>query len=64
MYIKKLNKEYGYSFTEEPPLNEVEAALNKQAEGIDFVHGKGKRKSEIQRQIEELKGYMAKKGEI
>lgn len=60
-YIKKLNKEYGYSFTEETPLNKIKSALNKRAQGVAFVYGRGKRKSKIQREIEELTGYIAKK---
>jgi transposase len=59
-FLQKINKEYEYSFDEETPLVEVLEALNKRVHGVAFVHGKGKRKSEIQRRIEELAEYVAR----
>ena len=59
-FLQKINKDYGYSFDDETPLVKVLEALNKREHGVEFVHGKGKRKSEIQRRIEELVGYVAR----
>jgi hypothetical protein len=59
-FLQKINKDYGYNYNEETPLVEVLEALNKKAHGVEFVHGKGKRKSELQRRIEELAGYVAR----
>ena len=59
-FLKKINDEYGYGFDSETPLAKVMELLNKKAHGMEFVHGKGKRKSVIQHRIEELAGYIAR----
>jgi transposase len=59
-YLQKINRQYGYNFNEETSLAEVLETLSKEAHGVKFVHGRGKRKSEIQRRIEELSCYVAR----
>lgn len=57
-FIEYINRKYGYSFTEENTLNDIYKVLIRKADGIEFVHGKGKRKTEIQRQIELLEQFI------
>lgn len=57
-FISFINNEYGYGFTEENTLNDIYKVLIRKADGIDFVYGKGKRKTDIQRQIEQLQQFI------
>lgn len=57
-YINEINQIYGYCFTCETALSEMYSALQKRADGIEFVYGRGKKKTEIQRHIELLALYM------
>lgn len=57
-FIEHINREYGYRFTEENTLNDIYKVLIRKADGIEFVHGKGKRKTDIQRQIEQLEQFI------
>jgi len=57
-YLSEINEIYGYCFSCETPLSEMYSALQKRAGGMEFVHGRGKRKTEIQRHIELLASYM------
>ena len=57
-FIELINSGYGYSFTEENTLDEIYSKLIKQSNGVKFVYGRGKHKSEIQRQIELLQGFI------
>ena len=59
-FIEMINRVYNFSFTDESTLDEIYASLIKKAVGVEFVHGRGKRKSEIQRQIELLQGFIQK----
>jgi len=56
-YREELNTRYGCSFNEETPLSDVLTVLAKQP-GEPFVHGRGKRKSQLQRDTEQLVEYM------
>ena len=59
-FIDMINADYRFCFTDENTLEEIYSALIKKATGVEFVHGRGKRKSEIQRQIELLQGFIQK----
>lgn len=55
-FIGRVNQEYGFSFTEESELAEIEAALMDQKRS-EFVYGRGRKKAQLQRDVEELWGY-------
>lgn len=57
-YITEINEIYGFCFTGETPLSEMQSVLQKRAGDVEFVYGRGKRKTEIQRHIEMLVSYM------
>ena len=59
-FIDMINKDYHLCFTDESTLEEIYSQLIKKTEGVEFVHGRGKRKSEIQRQIELLQSFIQK----
>ena len=56
----EINAQYGYAFNEENSLAEICEVLKKEAAGVRFVSGRGRRKSDLQRQIEQLQGYMVR----
>ena len=56
-FIEKINKSYGTDYTRETELSEVCSYLLSKKTSA-FVCGRGKRKSELQKDIEALQGYM------
>jgi transposase len=56
-FIKELNARYDAGFSDDTPLTEVMASLTSLPCG-PFVHGRGKRKSQLQRDIEQAAEYM------
>ncbi len=60
--ISELNTAYGYGFTEETDLSEIQDKLTKRKwdENINFVHGRGCRKTELQKHMELLTEYIIK----
>jgi len=66
--IVTLNKTYGFNFkytehNQAALLDDIltELCLLKETKGIVFVHGKGKRKEQIQRDIELFEGYLTRR---
>lgn len=61
-FIKKINEEYGYTFSDKNTLKDIQAALEKreETEKITFVHGIGKRKSSLQKDMEMLEEYLVR----
>ena len=56
-FINEINGKYNQSYTEEAEISEILTYLQSKVT-TPFVHGRGKRKTELQREIEELTGYM------
>lgn len=57
--IMQINKTYEKSYTNETDLHEIYNDLT-QKKTVEFVNGKGKRKTQLQRDIETLEEYIAK----
>jgi transposase len=58
-FLTEINLRYGQEYTEESPLSEIYTFLSgKQTE--PFVYGRGKRKTQLQRDIETISEYMKK----
>ncbi len=55
-FIAKLNEEFGFDYTSDLSLGEILEVLlkKKEQDNIEFVYGKGKRKTPLQRAIETL----------
>lgn len=55
-FISKLNEDFDFVYTPDTPLDEILEVLQqkKESENIEFVYGKGKRKTPLQRAIETL----------
>lgn len=58
-YISRVNEDYGFVFMPETPLVDIETELMSR-QTVPFVYGRGKRKTQMQRDIEELRGYMTR----
>jgi transposase len=56
-FIKEINRLYNADFTEESLLSDMYAFL-KSRQTESFVHGRGKRKSQLQKDIERVEEYM------
>jgi len=57
VFIGEINEKYNKSYTEETALSQILSYLQSKAT-TPFVHGRGKRKTELQREIETLTGYV------
>ncbi len=60
-FLDYLMRAYGILLPEGAPPEEYMAALEERASGIIFVHGRGKRKAQLQRDIETLREYLSRK---
>jgi transposase len=61
-FIETVNKTYGFTYTADSPLETILNELSKlaSAQGIVFVHGTGKRKNSLQKDIETVEDYISK----
>lgn len=59
---EEIEKKYGIFFDEDETREKIYNFLLKlaEAEKVEFVHGKGKKKSELQREIEQFEGYISR----
>jgi transposase len=63
-FILQTNQKYGCDFSIDNPLEQIQVFFEKerQEKNIDFVSGKGKRKSSLQRDVETLDELLARQG--
>ena len=59
-FTKEINRKHNENFTEEAPLRNILTRLyeHKTAQNIEFVSGRGKRKTELQKDIELLESHL------
>lgn len=59
--LSRLTREYALVLPEGEPPEAYLSALEERALGMAFVHGRGKRKTQLQRDIETLREYLGRK---